>query len=118
MKKDRYLRKAVVWAEKKAPISLKSISEGYEDPKIFTSKATQEKIQADLSFVTHGGVKHYSVVALRNKNPKKTVLKWKMLSFLASIKRGKLHLLAPTGHKAFTEKLVNRHHIDAVIHSL
>ncbi len=118
MKNDKYLEKAVVWAKKKATISLKSISEGYENPQIFTSKTTQEEIQADLSFVTHGGVKHYSVVALKNENPKKTVAKWKALSFFASMKRGKLHLMAPKGHKAYTEKLVNNHDINAVIHTL
>lgn len=116
--KDEYIEKAVVWAEKKTTISLKSVSEGYENPKIFTSRTTQEEIQADLSFVTHGGVKHYSVVALKNENPKKTVAKWKVLSFLASMKKGKLHLLAPNGHKAFTEKLVSNHDINAVIHAL
>lgn len=116
--KDEYLEKAVVWAEKKATISLKSVSEGYENPRIFTSRTTHEEIQADLSYVTHGGVKHYSVIALKNENLKKTVSKWKVLSFLASMKRGKLHLLAPNGHKAFTEKLVNTNDINAVIHTL
>lgn len=116
--KDEYLEKAVLWAEKKATISLKSVSEGYENPRIFTSRTTNEDIQADLSYVTHGGVKHYSVVALKNENQKKTVAKWKALSFLASMKKGKLHLLAPTGHKAFTQKLVNNHDINAVIHTL
>lgn len=118
MKKDEYLEKALAWANKKAIISLKSISEGYENPRIFTSKATQEEIQADLSFVTHGGVKHYSVIALKNENQKKVVAKWKVLSFLASMKRGKLHLLAPNGHKAYTEKLVDNHDINAIIHAL
>jgi hypothetical protein len=118
MYKEIYLERAVEWAEKKSAISLKSISEGYENPQIFISKTTQEEIQADLSFVTHGGVKHYSVVALKNEHPKKTVTKWKVLSFLASMKKGKLHLLAPIGHKTFAEKLVNTYQIDAVIHSI
>jgi len=116
MDKDAYLERAVVWANNKATISLKSISEGYENPRVFTSKTTHEEIQADLSFVTHGGIKHYSVVALKNENPKKTVAKWKVLSFLASMKKGRLHLLAPHGHKAYAEKLVNTHDINAVIH--
>lgn len=118
MTKNTYLKEAVKWAERKATVSLKSISEGYEDPIIYTSKATQEEFQADLSFVTHGGIKHYSVVALKDEDLKKTVTKWKVLSFMASTKKGQLHLLAPNGHKAFAEKLVNKHHINAVIHSL
>ncbi|MFT5673674.1 MAG: hypothetical protein ACI9JT_002327 [Polaribacter sp.] len=118
MEKERYLEKAVKWAERKAVVSLKSISEGYENPKVFVSKTTQDEIQADLSFVTKGGVKHYSVVALKNENQKKTVAKWKVLSFLASMKRGNLHLLAPDGHKSYTLKLVNKFNINAVIHML
>tara|TARA_B100000809_G_C15133528_1_gene529507 strand:+ start:3267 stop:3623 length:357 start_codon:yes stop_codon:yes gene_type:complete len=118
MKKDTCLKRAVAWAEKKTTISIKSISEGYENPQVFISKTTQEEIQADLSFITHGGFKHYTVIALKNENQKKTVDKWKMLSFLASMKKGKLYLLAPNGHKAYAEKLVNSHDISAVIHSL
>jgi hypothetical protein len=34
------------------------------------------------------------------------------------MKNGKLHLLAPIGHKIFAEKLVNTYQIDAVIHSI
>tara|TARA_R110000787_G_scaffold90764_1_gene191420 strand:+ start:845 stop:1201 length:357 start_codon:yes stop_codon:yes gene_type:complete len=118
MNKETYLEKAVDWAEKKAIVSLKSISEGYESPQVFISKTTKDEIQADLSFVTHGGVKHYSVIALKNDNQKKTVAKWKVLSFLASMKKGNLHLLVPDGHKPYTLKLVNKFNINAVIHML
>ncbi|MFT5248833.1 MAG: hypothetical protein ACI93P_000549 [bacterium] len=118
MKNDTCLERAVAWAEKKTTVSLKAISEGYENPQIFISKTTQEEIQADLSFVTQGGVRHYSVIALKNENQKKTVAKWKVLSFLASLKKGNLHLLAPKGHKTYTEQLVKNHDINAVIHAL
>ena len=115
MKKEAYLKKALKWVETKAPHSLKSISEGYEDPIIYMSKATQEEFQADLSFVSRDGIKHYFVLALKDENPQKTVDKWEILSFIASMKKGQLHLLTPNGHKAFTENLVNSHHINAII---
>ena len=118
MNKERYVEKAVEWAEKKAVSSLKSISDGYENPKVFVSKPTQNEIQADLSFFTKGGVKHYSVVALKNENQKKTVAKWKVLSFLASMKKGDLHLFVPNGHKSYTLNLVNKFNINAVIRAL
>jgi hypothetical protein len=41
-----------------------------------------------------------------------------MLSFLASMERGNLHLLVPNGHKEYTEKLVKNNDIKAVIHML
>ena len=118
MSKEKYLEKAIQWANRKSIDSLKAICDGYENPKIFTSKSTKEEIQADLSFITHNGAKHYSEVALKNENPKALVTRWKVLSFLASVKKGKLHLLVPNGHKSFTERLVNRHNIDALIHSI
>ncbi|TPN84498.1 hypothetical protein [Aquimarina algicola] len=118
MEKEKYLEKAVAWAERKPTISLKATIEGYEDPKTYKSKSTDEVVQADLSFITNGGAKHYTEVALKKDNPKDLVVKWKVLSFMASMKRGKLHLLAPKGHKAFTLKLVRRHNINAVVHPI
>lgn len=118
MTKEKYLEKAITWVNKKSIISMKAICEGYENPKTFVSKSTNEEVQADLSFITYGGAKHYSEVALKDDNEKRLVAKWKVLSFLASMKQGKLHLLAPRGHRAFTQKMVNLHNIDAVIHAL
>ncbi len=118
MNKEKYLKKAITWANKKSIVTLRATSEGYENPKTFIGKTTKEEIQPDLSFTTHGGAKHYSEVALKDDNEKKLVAKWKVLSFLAGMKRGKLHLLAPRGHKAFTQKIVNLHQINAVVHAL
>ncbi len=118
MTKEAYLKKAVKWVNTKAPNSFRSILEGYDDPIKYMSKATQEEFQADLSFVSRDGIKHYYVLALKDENPQKTVDKWEILSFIASMKKGQLHLLTPNGHKAFTEKIVNDHHIKAVIHPI
>jgi hypothetical protein len=118
MTKEKHMEEAVTWVNKRSIVSMKAISEGYEDPKIFVSKSTKEEIQPDMSFITHSGAKHYSEVALKDDNEKKLVTKWKVLSFLASMKRGKLHLLAPRGHRTFAQKMVNIHKINAVIHTL
>ncbi|GAA4272010.1 hypothetical protein U6A24_10910 [Aquimarina gracilis] len=118
MKESKYLKKALSWVEKRPTISIKSIAEGHEDPKAFVSKSTDEKIKADVSFTTYGGAKHFSDIALKEDNARRLVVKWKVLSFMAGMKRGKLHLLAPRGHRAFTERLVKRHNINAVIHAI
>lgn len=118
MNKNNYLNQALKWVKKKQTTSLRVKLEGYEDPKVFRSKSNNEEFQADFSFITPKGAKHFTDVALKNENPRKTVVKWKILSFMASMKKGKLHLLAPRGHKAFTERIVKRHNINAVIHSI
>ena len=118
MPKEKHLKKAIIWVKKKQIVSIKATAEGYDNPKIFVSKSTKEEIQPDLTFTTQSGAKHYSEVALKDDNERKLVVRWKVLSFLASMKRGKLHLLAPKGHKDFTQRIVTRHKINAIVHEL
>ncbi len=110
--------KAISWASGRAVVSLKANHDDYEAPKAFINKSTQEEVQADLSFKTPGGGKHFTDIALKSDKPQKLVTRWKLLSLMASLKNGKLFLLAPRGHKTFTEKLVNKYNINAVIYSL
>lgn len=117
-KKDSYIEKAIAWAEKKSTIRLRVAADGYEDPKVFTNTSTNKQIQPDLSFVTHGGSKHFSEIALKEEDPKELITRWKLLGLIAQMKRGKLHLLAPRGHKSFTERVVDRHNINATVHTL
>lgn len=118
MEKKNYISKAIQWVEKKSSSSIKAIAEGYEDPKIFTNKDTEEIVQPDLTFESLGGAKHYTDIALKSDSPQKLVTRWKLLSILATMKRGKLHLLAPKGHKMFTKRLVDRYNINALVYTL
>ncbi|MFT4535903.1 MAG: hypothetical protein ACJA1A_002755 [Saprospiraceae bacterium] len=118
MLKQNYLDKAIDWISTKSTITVKAQIDGYDPPKVFTNKQTGEEIQADFSFTTQGGSKSFTEVALKSDHPQKLVTRWKLLSLMASMKKGKLHLLTPSGHKLFTKKLVDTYHIDAVIHSL
>lgn len=118
MGKENYFKKALDWVQKKSISSLKAMTEGYEAPKVFTNTSTSETVQADISFTTQGGARHFTEIALKTDNTRKLVTRWKLLSVMASLKRGKLHLLAPKGHKMFTQKLVQRYNINALIHTL
>ncbi len=118
MSKKIYFNKAVDWVSKKASNSFKAQIEGYESTRVFTNKSTGEEIQADFSFETQGGAKSYTDIALKSNSPQKLVTRWKLLSLMASMKRGKLFLLAPKGHKMFTQKLVDNYNINATIYSL
>ena len=116
--KRTYLEKAIAWVEKKSTTRLRIATKGYEDPKIFTNTSTKEQIQPDLSFVTHAGSKHFSEIALKKDDPKELITRWKLLGLIAQMKSGKLHLLAPRGHKSFAQRIVNRHNINASVHSI
>jgi len=118
MSKKIYLEKAINWISRKSITSIKAKLEAYDPPKIFRNKHTGEEVQADFSFETRGGAKSFTDIALKSEIPQKLVTRWKLLSLMATIKRGKLHLLAPKGHKLFTQQLVDRYKINAIVHSL
>lgn len=118
MSKDSYITKALDWVKSKSVSTVKAKAEGYEEPKVFTNATTQATVQADISYETQGGAKHYTDIALKTDDTRSLVTRWKLLSIRASLKKGKLHLLAPKGHKMFTQKLVERHNINALIHSI
>ena len=118
MSKKDYLSRAIDWAKQKSISNLKATAEGYDEPGSFINKSTDEVIQPDLTFTTPGGGKHYSVIALKDDDPRELVTKWKLLSLRATLKKGKLHLLAPKGHKMFTQRLVNQYNINAVVYSI
>lgn len=116
--KSNYLDKALDWVTKKASVKFKAKMEGYEPTRVFTNQETGDVVQADFSFVTHGGSKSYTDIAIKSDTPQKLVSRWKLLSLMASMKRGKLFLLAPKGHKMFTERLINKYNINAEVRSI
>lgn len=118
MSKDSYIKKAIDWVKKRSVTSLKAKADGFEEPKVFTNASTQATVQADISYETQGGAQHFTDIALKTDDTRSLVTRWKLLSTRASLKKGKLHLLAPKGHKMFTQNLVQIYNINALIHSI
>ena len=116
--KKQFLTKALAWVKKKQTLEIKSISEGYHNPKEFYNKTRDVKIMPDISFTTNSGARHYTEIALKDEKPESLISKWKFLSLMASMKKGKLHLLAPRGHKSFVSNLIKQNNIDAAVHSI
>ena len=117
MSKEDYLDKALAWVKTKTVDTIKSIHPDYDDPKAFLNSRTKETIQADISF-TSPGRKNFTEIALKSDNKQKLVTKWKLLSMMAAGKNGKLFLLAPKGHKMFTQRLVDQYNINATVRSI
>ncbi|MEM1327775.1 MAG: hypothetical protein AAGI23_17570 [Bacteroidota bacterium] len=116
--KQNYLTKAMAWVKNKAAKAPKANFEGYEAPKAFIQQSSEEEIRPDFSFIGQRGSKNYTEIAIKQDNTRKLVTRWKLFSFLANAKRGKLYLLAPRGHKAFTQDLVSKYNIKAVVRSI
>jgi hypothetical protein len=61
------------------------------------------------------GQKSYFEIAAKTAHEQLAVTKWKLLSQLASLRRGALFLIAPFGHYTFAERLVKKYNIKAKI---
>lgn len=118
MSKESYIAGAVDWATKKGIGIPKVNFDGYEKPKSYHNSSTDVEVCPDLSFMSMGGAKNYSEIALKQDDEDALITRWKLLSTMANLKRGKLFLLAPRGHKMFTHRLIDAHNINAVIRSI
>jgi hypothetical protein len=110
--KQDYFQPAIDWAKSLRLNNIKANYEGYESPRTF-NRAEDDK---DISFVPDitgrkRTNKFYVEIAMKADNTRKMVSKWKLLSTLASMKGGKLYLLAPRGHKAFVQRLLDRYQL-------
>ena len=110
MSKQDYFQDAIDWAKSLSLSNFKANTEGFESPKTFSHAEKDIDFTPDMTGKRRTN-KFYLEIALKSENPRKLVSKWKLLSTLASMKGGKLYLLAPRGHKAFTERILNRHQL-------
>lgn len=117
MKDSKFFKKALNWAQNKGFKKIKANYGEFDNPKQFTRQKTGRSIVPDITAVNLGR-KSYMEIALKTDDVRKKVSKWKLLSTLAKMKGGKLFLLAPRGHKAFTERLVDRYNLKAQVVSL
>ena len=116
--KLKYFDKAINWLSGKLYSELKSFHTEHENPSSFNNKSTGGQVQPDISFKLNNAGQYYMEISLKTDQVQALVTKWKLLSMMASMKRGKLYLLAPKGHKMFTQKLVQDYNINAIIYSL
>ncbi len=116
--KEKFFEKAINWAQIRAGENLRAQHEGFDAPVTFSSQSTEKEITPDISYTGKRGGKHYVEIAVKDDNTSRLVTRWKLLSTMADMKNGRLHLLAPRGHKMFTTRLVDLHNLDANVVSI
>ena len=91
---------------------IKANCDNYESPTQFIQKGEDDTFIPDATGVLRGK-KIYIEVALKTDNLRRRISKWKLLSTLAAMRGGKFYLLAPKGHKTFTERVVKKYLLQA-----
>lgn len=91
--------------------------EGYETPAKLrrkTEDGEEEVFIPDATGVLNGR-KSYFELALKSDNLQEVVTKWKLMSNLATYKDGKLFIVVPHGHLAFTNRILESYPIQAEV---
>jgi hypothetical protein len=112
MEKQQYIERAIGWVKKRGFRDLKANHDDYDDPTQFTRPDEDQPYVPDITAKKVGN-KSYFEVAIKSDDVHRKVSKWKLLSTLASMKGGKLFLLAPRGHKAFVQRVLDKYSVNA-----
>jgi hypothetical protein len=117
MKEEELYQKAIHWAKTKGYSAIKANVEGFEAPTSFRKKDNDDTFTPDIT-AKKLGTKNYIEISVKSEEVKRDISKWKLLSSLAAARGGKLFLLAPRGHKAYTEKIVTENNLAAQVVSI
>lgn len=117
--KEEYLEQAINWTKSRGFTNIKSVHDGFDSPTKFprTMSGEDDAMRPTITASSIGG-RNYIEIALKTDNVQRQITKWKLFSVMAARKGGKFYLLAPQGHKAYTDQIVKEHNLNAVIKSL
>ncbi len=93
---------------------IKANVEDFNTPSKLNRERNDESFIPDITGVRNGR-KSYFELALKTDKIRQVVTKWKLLSRMATFKRGKLFLIVPRGHYAFTNRILKKYPIEAKI---
>jgi len=88
--------------------------DGFDSPARLTQTDQDISYVPDITGVKHGR-KSYFEVAIKSQKVKHIVRKWRLLSELAKIKKGKFYLLVPRGNFAFVQRTLDKFPIEAEV---
>lgn len=115
-KDTKYYEKAVEWVKKKGYSKVKANIDDFEAPTSFKQEQNGEEtfITPDITAVMRGN-KCYFEIAVKSDDKQEVITKWKLLDRLASMKEGKFFLFTPHGHRAFADRIIKQHDINATL---
>ncbi|MFT4663187.1 MAG: hypothetical protein ACI8YQ_001948 [Polaribacter sp.] len=116
MHSEELFEVAINWAKKRGFKKIKANTEDFDTPSAFNREG-KDPVIPDLTGMQTSG-KSYVEIACKVEDVQGLISKWKLLSTMAQVKGGKLYLLAPRGHKAFTENIVKDYNLEARIISI
>ena len=120
-KDSKLYEKAIDWVKRKGYSKVKANIDGedFEKPSSFMQPGDDDEaaLTPDITAMMRGN-KCYFEIAIKSDDKIQLVTKWKLLDRMAALKEGKFYLFTPHGHRAFANRLIKKHDINAVLISL
>lgn len=120
-KDEKVYEKAITWVKQRGYSKVKANVEDEEIDKPTSFKQPPSSPDEEESYITPDitavmrGNKCYFEIAMKSDHKQDLITKWKLLDRLASIKEGKFFLFTPHGHRAFADRLIKQHDINATL---
>lgn len=119
-KDSKLYEKAIEWIKRKGYSTVKANIDDFERPSSFMQPGDDNDdpaITPDITAVMRGN-KCYFEIVIKSDDKRQLITKWKLLDRMASLKEGKFYLFTPHGHRAFADRLIKTHDINAVLINL
>ncbi|MAP55685.1 hypothetical protein [Altibacter sp.] len=99
------IKDSVVYLESKGFENIKADIEGYETPKSYLKKGSDEIITPDI-VAERAGIKHYFEVSLKSQKPTLLKSKWRFLDVLTRMRNERFKIITRRGHYKFTNEML------------
>tara|TARA_R110002072_G_scaffold22615_1_gene79370 strand:+ start:202298 stop:202669 length:372 start_codon:yes stop_codon:yes gene_type:complete len=103
---DAFLKESVAYLENRGFENIKADIEGFETPKSYLKKGTEEKITPDI-VAERQGIKHYFELSLKSKKPLLLKSKWRFLDVISRMRNQRFKIITTKGHYKFTNEMLN-----------
>ncbi|MCW8980394.1 hypothetical protein [Altibacter sp.] len=100
------IKDSVTYLESKGFENIKADIEGYETPKSYRKKGSDEIITPDI-VAERAGIKHYFEVSLKSQKPTLLKSKWRFLDVLTRMRNERFRIITRRGHYKFTNEMLD-----------
>jgi hypothetical protein len=108
---EEMLLKSVAYLENKGFENIKADVEGFEKPKSYLKKDSDESVTPDI-VAERAGIKHYFEIGLKSDQPNLLKSKWRFLDVLSRMKNHRFKIITRKGHYKFTNDMLSDLNLD------
>ena len=99
------LKESIAFLEKKGFENIKADMAGYDTPKSYSKKDSNEIVTPDI-VAERAGIKHYFEIGLKSEKPNLLKSKWRFLEVLTRMKDHRFKIITRRGHYKFTNDML------------